>query len=287
MYLSDISVVGLARDVEQTVEAEVSRFHKQLSKKFDKVNFFVVESDSNDSTVERLSKLKSIIPNFFFVSLGNLEDYYPNRVERLRLCRNEYVDWLRSHSLGEKILIVDFDIKSRKFNSEQLINSCKKIDEWDGIFANQAGRYYDIYALRHPEWCPTDCLEEYKIFRNYMGIEDAKRTAIWSRMRKISKADPPIEVQSAFGGLAVYKRWVFEELDYSIETNSIIGECEHVTLNRKIIKNGGRLWIDPSFVNFSWNPMNLSYYPIFRKIDRLGKSSKLRSLRMITRKLLS
>lgn len=285
MSTQEIAVVGIARNVEATLRRETRRLNLELTKIFKRVSFFIVESDSSDKSVEELSKLKDRIPNFSFVSLGNIQPKIPDRIERLRFCRNQYVAWLQS-STAPYVLVCDFDIVSKQFLSKDLHLAMSNLPEWDGIFTNQKGRYYDIFALRHPEWSPDDCYVNYKTLRNKMAIGEAKNLAIWSRMRKISLESNPIEVDSAFGGMGLYRSGVFKTFDYTPDENSVPGECEHVTLNRKIRRAGGRLFIVPSFTNFSWNTTNLSYYRVFRPIERLGKTTTLRAGLRKVRKLL-
>ena len=120
-----------------------------------------------------------------------------------------------------------------------------------------------------------------------MPTRDAKREAIWSQMRRIPIDEELIEVDSAFGGLGVYRRRVFENFNYKLIGETNIGESEHVSLHKKIVDSGGRLFIVPAMTNFYYAPHNLAAYDIFRRIDCLLKARILQGFRRMLRKLLA
>jgi hypothetical protein len=106
-------------------------------------------------------------------------------------------------------------------------------------------------------------------------------------MRRIRIDEELIEVDSAFGGLGVYKSRVFENFDYKLVNENDVGESEHVSLHKKIVDSGGRLFIVPDMTNFSYAPHNLAAYDIFRRIDRLLRARILQGFRRKLRKLLA
>ena len=77
-------------------------------------------------------------------------------------------------------------------------------------------------------------------------------------MIRIPTECPPIEVHSAFGGLALLQRWTLERCDYSEDETSPTDEIDHVTLNRKIRQEGGRVYIHPGFVNSNWTAHSIN-----------------------------
>lgn len=279
-------ITGLARDVGDTIEKEVYRLRNVMLNFFSVVDFFVVESDSHDNTLLTLQRLREELDYFQFEPLGNLSLKFPDRIDRLRYCRNKYVDKFRSQeSKYSHALVVDFDIKNTAFEYRFVKKVIDQQLDWDGAFANQRGKYFDILALRKKGWVSADCLSEvHELVQQGLDKERAKEIAIWNKMKKIQIKANPIEVDSAFGGMAFYKSWVFQSFDYSIEATSVKAfESEHVALNSKIRSNGGRLFIYPELVNFSWNPHNLASFKLFRKLDRISKRPMLRRLRRYLR----
>lgn len=281
LNVNNVLVTGLARDVAKHIPKEIMRLEIEMKKIFNSVNFFIVESDSSDETIKSLENIKKDKDNFDYISLGNLEKIIPNRIQRLSYCRNIYVKKIRDDPTSHKfnhIAVVDFDIKNNYLNLS-ILKEFVNNNSWSGLFSNQKGFYYDIYALRCSNWSENDCFEEYRLLCQKYNSEKAKKIAIWSKMRKISESSAPIMVDSAFGGFAVYKKNIFLEFDYADNLKKFINS-EHVVLNKKITQNGGKLFILPSMTNFSWNPHNLSKIRLFRVLD---SSTKLKGLKIIRR----
>ena len=283
-----ILVTGIARDVAKIIPREIKRIENSMEHIFKIVNFLVIESDSKDKTKKVLKEIKSKKSNFNYISLGEIESNYPNRIERLAFCRNAYVKEIRENLLYKDvdfIAIIDFDIKNNRLELTELK---KLISEhsWSAIFANQTGLYYDIYALRKKGWVENDCFDEYKNFSATMSLQDAKELAIWSKMKKIRNNLPLIPVDSAFGGLGIYRKSVFIDFDYSLPSEQI-QESEHVSLHKKITDSNGLLFIAPNMTNFSWSAHNLSRFKFFRLLDQASNRKGFKLIRSFARKLLS
>lgn len=286
---SRVLVTGLARDCGNHLAREILRIEQRLLEIFTAVDFFIVESDSIDNTEEVLREINSKKRNVQYLSLGKLANKIPGRIDRLRYCRNYYVNFVRQNVTEDKpdfVMVVDFDIKNRALDLHPLAKMMSE-NWWDGLFANQKGPYYDIYALRKEGWVEDDCFKKYRELARQMPAKKAKKEAIWSQMQRIPRDKELIEVESAFGGLGVYRRPVFENFDYVSLNETSTGESEHISLHKKIVNSGGKLFIVPAMTNFSYSPHNLAAYGIFRGIDLLLKAQILRGFRRMLRKLLA
>lgn len=282
-----VLVTGLARNVAKHLHIEIIKIENEVKKVFNSVSFLIIESDSNDGTLEVLENLKKTKNNFNYRCLGQLDRTYPNRIERLTLCRNTYVQEIRKNKMYSKtefIMVIDFDLKNNRLNLTVLKDLINRND-WSGLFANQTGFYYDIYALRKKGWVEKDSFIEYRQLREIYKPEKAKEIAIWSKMIKISKYAKMISVDSAFGGLGLYRKNLFLEHDYSSESNYYL-ESEHVAFHKKIKELQGKLLIVPSLTNFSWGPHNLSKFRVFRFLDRYTNLKSLQGIRRFIRKAL-
>ena len=285
---NNLLVVGLIRDSARALTKEVTRIEKHALRIFTSVSFFLVESDSKDDTPIVLQELNRLKPNFSFTSLGTLSTKLPDRFERLRFCRNRYVQEIRENAKYQKcnfILVVDFDIKNRSLDLNPL-ESLLQEQWWSALFANQKGPYYDILALRKPGWIEVDCFKNYESLAKTMSRKKAKELAIFSQMRRIPLGSELIEVKSAFGGLGIYLQEIFQQFDYSLGSELELGESEHISLHQKITNSGGKLFIVPKMTNFSYAPHNLSAYKSFRALDRLFRASLFRGFRRMLRRLL-
>jgi hypothetical protein len=105
---------------------------------------------------------------------------------------------------------------------------------------------------------------------------------IYSKMKVIARGGGVIGVQSAFGGLGIYKPDVFTRFDYSQEGEVIFDECEHITLHRKCIVDGLSLGINPKMINSWFNEYNLNkliFVRVLRDLRRTTMEPKSRGMK--------
>jgi len=212
----------------------------------------IIESDSDDDTVNILEGLKEINDNFDFISLGKLSLHFPLRTDRIARCRNIYVNEITNNPKYDDIdyvAVVDLDGLNSEI-SEKAVASCWLHDNWQAITANQRGPYYDIWALRHNLWSPNDCWSQYNFFNLYnKNLQDNLNFAVYSKMLKIPEDTPIIKVDSAFGGLAIYVKSIFNSCTYIGITESGSEVCEHVHFNKCINNLGGNIYLNPQLIN--------------------------------------
>jgi len=65
-----------------------------------------------------------------------------------------------------------------------------------------------------------------------------------------------INVDSAFGGLAIYDTKYIDGCSYTGITSSGIQVCEHVAFNQGIKNNAGEIYINPKLINFKYTNHN-------------------------------
>ena len=247
-----VLVVGIVKNIEKTLKKDIKNIGNALSF-FQDVHWFLVESDSSDNSKQTLSELKNANKNFFYTSIEIPDQSYGFRTERMASARNKYLDYIRQHiDLVEfpYIVIADFNLLNKQISVESVL-SCWSHSDWDVVTANQSARYYDIWALRHPLWSPNDCWEQHEFLKKYIQIPEIVNSySLRSRMIKIPKDSSWIEVDSAFGGFAIYKS-SFLVNDASYEGKNDAGNmiCEHVAFNRKIKELGARIFINTSLIN--------------------------------------
>jgi hypothetical protein len=248
---SKISIVGVARNVEKTVENDVRRL-EEATKGFRDRAWFVVESDSSDATLKSLQTLKMASDAFNYVTLGRLEGSLEKRTERIAKCRNTYVEAVRKDAGlndADYVLVADFDGVNNRVNAHAL-ETCWSTDvPWDVCTANQVDLYYDVWALRHPDWCADDCWQQRERLLPLVGAAQAADMAIYSKMIHLDPDNELIEVESAFGGLAVYRTEAFLAGSYSGVNSNGDQICEHVPFHQQIREAGFRVYINPALIN--------------------------------------
>ncbi len=247
----NILVVGLARNCSKTLKDDVNRIFTALST-FSHIDWLVVESDSSDSTVEELKDLVNSIRNFRYLSLGDLRVRFPQRTARIAHCRNQYIEEIKTNPRYQKIdyiLIVDLDGMAELLDEKGVLSCWSSEVNWDVCTANQKGPYYDIWALRHPEWSPGDCWKQYQFLKDH-GIENEKAlyAGVYSKMLCIPESAEWIEVDSAFGGLAIYKKNALLSGQYIGVCSKSEEICEHVTFHAQLKQKGYRIFINPALI---------------------------------------
>ncbi len=269
--ISNFLIVGLARNSGHKISKEVKKINDAFSGAAS-VDWLVIESDSDDKTLDELNALSHVI-SLRYITLGSLEKKHPKRTERIALCRNRYLDEIKSNRSYEKIdyvVIADLDGANCELTLES-IQSCWSIEvDWDACFANQSKAYYDVWALRHEIWSPNDCWENRKfLFDNGVSSFQASYVAVWSRMVRIDKAAQPIQVESAFGGLGIYKKSIIMNARYNGLNSKDEETCEHVSFHRHLHEAGYQLYIVPSLINCSWSEHSVILKPIKKLKARL------------------
>jgi hypothetical protein len=225
--------------------------------------------------------------NFRFKSLGELQQEIPERISRIRYCRNQYVEELRKLDIEiDYVVVADLDGMNSRITKAGF-NSAFMRSGWSAVLANQLGGYYDLLALRHQEWCPNDILTELKqqqekidtshisifsIFKRFdrrLEFDQARKKVIYSKMRRIKTSSDWIGVLSGFGGLGIYRFELFQKFDYSLQAGELPYESEHVAFSKKVIQSGGKIFINPRMINNFYNTYNVNRFFIIRQIREI------------------
>ena len=250
--MKSIIIVGVLRNCASTLESDMKILDIAFSS-FNK-SYYFVESDSTDSTIKLLDQMKRNKLNFDYTSLGALSVTFPNRISRISYCRNKYLDEIRFReniNSIDYIVVVDMDGINSKL-SKSGVDTCFKIENWSVCAANQRGPYYDIFALRAVGWNEKNLADNYRRYQKlYRNHAMAFYLSVIKKMLK-PRGDGPIEVDSAFGGIAIYKASTLLKISYPHHDNESEIECEHVLLHSEIRRMGERIIINPLFINAGW-----------------------------------
>lgn len=252
---SKVLITGLIRDGAHCIQRDIEKL-LSAAKIFKDVHVLVIESDSQDQTLNRLASLAARNTQIRYVSLGQLKDIFPSRTDRLAHCRNTYLAELRNNPLYadvDYVIVADLDGMNDLLNSDSLASCWDVSEDWCVITANQEDSYYDIWALRHSDWCPDDCQALLARLEPLFGHETALSLAVESRQIRISPSRPLIPVQSAFGGLAIYTASAMQCGAYRGQDENGNEVCEHVSLHLQMTKAGHAIYLNPRLINTGLN----------------------------------
>jgi tetratricopeptide (TPR) repeat protein len=275
--VSECSVlfVGVARDCAPYMQAVLANIGF-ISTYFKKSEFCFVTNNSKDSTEQLLHNWAVTQSNAHILVLNEIKNI-PARTMRIAAARNAYLEFAR-HCESDFMLVVDMDdVSGRPFDPETFLKAIwdlNKSTDCAAVFPSQKS-YYDIFAFREERLCP-DCVFEQgfdALYSRGMSAEIVAETLMFETASRISNhiknAVQPVEVQSAFGGLGIYKmssvrknkrkyvgvkQKIIEEAvaeRFNMIPNSIAGwqVCEHVEFHRGFLDNGEKLMILPWFIN--------------------------------------
>jgi len=251
---------------------------------FSNVGYIFVENDSEDNTKARLQSWGSTKKNFHLLNMDGVAQI-ATRTVRLELLRNICIQYIRSNttlSSFDYLVLLDMDEVSTQEvdlgKIQEAINFLSAKDSRAAVFPNQLGAYYDMWALRHGELCPGDAWEAVLDCVQEKKISDAEAFAetFGRRIFSIPLDGGYIEVDSAFGGLGIYKmKYVLNNLNPYLGSKVKIlkGEndevailrlqtCEHVHFNLGIKSLGGQLFIKSDLINSTNDGINFppSYF---------------------------
>jgi hypothetical protein len=214
---------GLIRDSEQTLD-RVLGFIDEAYERLPGLGAYVFENNSGDRTPQLLAEAASSrrhlsvrtevwdLDEFREASKARTWDNKPCRLELISEARNRLLDWMREDgfSPGDRVVIVNWDFPEPP-PLDPLVRAITEMPEGaDAIFANgvgQTGRYYDLYELRTREHPLGPELLGDRFWTSRRRRRDLSRV--------IDPAEEPIEVYSAFAGLAVYRAEALEGVHYS------------------------------------------------------------------------
>lgn len=221
---------------------------------FEHVIFVFAVSDTTDDSVAIIRRWLGRDKEGTILELGTLGDDPHGRTVRIAAARNACLHHIRCSAAANSEYLVMCDFDNVLANPVQTGGFAGALDWLDfershaGVFANSFPYYYDIWSLRHQSWCPDDCWHAIWSRNEQESFITAKIREVYARQIALPPTAPPVEVHSAFGGLGIY-RMSFALRSWYVG-NDAEGRAisEHVSFNREIGAQNGRLFIVPALV---------------------------------------
>jgi len=270
-----VVVCGTIKNGEKTIQKNIENL-LEIKKYCLDFKLVLYENDSTDNTVKILNSLRS--DTIHVISEKNINTL-GGRTVILAWGRNTLLKYINKHFNDfDYIIMTDLDDVLKGFKAKMVQKEFEKdLSKWDVLTANCIGPYYDIYALRAKKnqiWdldIQYDCWDMINHSTN-LGFNRGLSTLIHvgNFQKVIPINEKLISVDSAFGGMGIYRMSVIKDCSYdgfthfcsckeylNKENHFRMGKCsattcEHVSFHKQIReKNNGRIFICPSLLVYA------------------------------------
>ncbi len=274
-------ICGIVRDAERGLRHNIPVI-SQFCKLTGGYEVILFENDSKDHTKELLRGWADSDPHVHVfmednkrlpVVDGNIKEsprtnlfYSKRRIGKMVSLRNQYMDYIKEHNLSaDYLMVVDMDVD--RISLDGILSSFQHDSEWDAVtaFGYSIGpklrrRYHDTFAL-----------EEY----GTMGIPRTEEniSKLQDKYRNL-KGSEWIRVDSAFGGLAIYRFEAVRGLRYQLLANDDLRvpcRCEHTSLSIQMKQRGyDRFYINPQMrIYYQRLTFSIVRGSLSRRLDKL------------------
>ncbi len=271
MNSNDYSVAFclLARDCEHNLHRNISYIDNYRNQFLHSI-VIVIENDSIDGTKKILEGWSQKSEGFILKSQDHPEWSTMHRVQRIALCRNKYMDILREQNESyDFVIMIDMDVELCDVDFMEVIHNAPS--DFSALFAN--GRYY-LYVLKHRVPMFYYDLYAYVPYNSpKVEFKGGELGDNGDALERLLRKQEYVQCDSAFGGLAIYRFEVIQNLTYitvpNHRSNKYTLLCEHVPFNAECRKRGA-LYIARDLHLF-YEPLTWKGY-IHRLLNRyLGK----------------
>lgn len=210
--------------------------------------YFVYENDSSDDTADVLdncARMRSWM-HVRHDTLGreDMRGFQPERTVRLAEYRARCQDWVRERAKAfDYVAVLDTDPHGG-FSTEGVLNSLGWFCEYLGRSCRPlepgAIASHSLYVTRvEDDGKKAIALAAYDAYAARLNWWEDLRMHEWFHALLVPVGSPPIPMNSAFGGLCLYRRDAYLSLKYGG------GDCEHVIAHRAMQQAGYQLWMNP------------------------------------------
>jgi len=270
MAAHSVTIMGVGKESADNLHSVLKQI-EILGKMFASSRVILIDGDSTDGSTRMLQEWVDSSPNnrtLKVVKAPLLEPTGPfagkllfPREGRISQARNTALDLLATMPPTNYVIMVDLDIVG--WSQLGVIDSFGR-PSWDGMCSNGvllAGLFRDTYAFRQNGRSTNHHLhgDDAVLFNLSASSRSSFTQAVTTAKRQtqalMSEITKPMEVESCFGGLAIYRSEAIGSCrynhrhradDYDGQHPMGMVDCEHVLFNRCVSKvNGGRLFVNP------------------------------------------
>lgn len=211
--------------------------------------YFVYENDSSDDTAAFLDEYARLRPwmTVQHDTLGreDFRGHQPERTVRLAEYRSRCQAWVAERAKAfDYVAVLDTDPHGG-FSTEGVLNSlgwfCEYLSMSTCLRAPGAMASHSLYAVRADDGDGKKRVgvAAYDAWAARLNWWEDLRMHDWFHALLLPVGSPPVPMNSAFGGLCLYRADAYLALKYEG------GDCEHVHAHRAMQRAGYQLWLNP------------------------------------------
>lgn len=245
---SKVAIVAIARNAMPHLENTLPLVD-ELAGEFRAAAMYVFENDSTDGTDAALDAFAASRP-WVTVEHDTLHrpDYRGFEAERtvaLAEYRNRCRLWVEHHAAdADYVVVLDVDPHGG-FSVDGVLNSVGWMRDLRSSVMRDcevgAMASYSLLVSMRPDGLEFMHYDAYAARLNWWEDRRQKSGFIWFHTLLPPVGSPPIRMNSAFGGLAVYRTEAFT----APGVHYAGGDCEHVALHKSMAAAGYGLWLNP------------------------------------------
>jgi hypothetical protein len=245
---SKVAIVAICRNAMPFLENTLA-IVDDLASGFRSAAMYVYENDSVDGTAETLDAFAKQRPwvtvEHDTLQRPDLRGFEPERTVALAEYRNRCQAWVEHHAADSNyVVVLDMDPHGG-FSVNGVLNSIGWIREYKSEACRPTGiggmASYSLYITSKDGEHEFAHYDAYAARLNWW--EDRRETTghMWFHALLLPVGSPPIRMNSAFGGLAVYSTEAF----LAPGVHYAGGDCEHVALHKSMAQAGYGMWLNP------------------------------------------
>lgn len=249
-----IVFAGLCRSVADKIRQNINYLENNIKDKVEDYKIVLFENDSSDNTKEILENIALENKNFRYISKNFDRPHFGTTKHKDRIIAlAEYrtiVQKYIQNNFSDYDYVILFDTDFLDYSNDGMINSFGWMDRYSHItamagfsytFKNIFGAYhiwnYDSWAYRENWWKDLDYYPYYPEIQAYPKM-------LYYNYWVPPIGSTPIKVNSAFGGMAIYRTTDYLMGKYGYN------DCEHVEFHKSLSDKdtGFELYANPSQV---------------------------------------
>lgn len=245
---SKVAIVAIARDAMPHMPNTLALLD-ELAGKFGNPVMYVYENDSTDGTDKVLDEFAASRPwvtvEHDTLHRPDYRGFEPERTVALAEYRNKCRLWVEhNHPDADYVVVIDLDPHGG-FSVDGVMNSIGWLREYQSQSNRPMGvggmASYSIYITIVDGQLEFAHYDAYAARLNWWDDRRKKMGYHWFHTLLIPVASEPIRMNSAFGGMAVYRGEAF----LAPGVHYAGGDCEHVLMHHSMHRAGFGLWLNP------------------------------------------